>query len=81
MLDGDYTSGVRTSVFQKDLRLIGDFAADHDVATPLLDVDCRPLRGRGQKGHADEDTAAVFEILPLAPPKRRRAVSNRRANA
>ena len=68
MLDGDYASGVRTTVFQKDLRLIGDFAAAHDVATPLLDASAQLYEAAAASGHADEDTAAVYEVLRQRHP-------------
>lgn len=63
MIDGDYAPGVRTSVFMKDLAIIGGFAQDAGVSVPLLDLCTGLYADVTASGYADQDTAAVFEIL------------------
>lgn len=70
MVRADYGSGVRTSVFEKDLALIGDFATGHDAFTPLLELCAELYAASAAAGHAEQDTAAVYEVMrrPPRPP-------------
>lgn len=63
MVAGDYAPGVRTSVFQKDLALIGDFAAEHEATAPLLSLCTWLYAAAAEAGYAEQDTASVFELL------------------
>lgn len=62
MIEGAYGPGVRTTVFQKDLAAIGDFAVDHGAAAPLLAVAAQLYVAAAASGHADDDTASVYEV-------------------
>jgi L-threonate 2-dehydrogenase len=63
MIAGDYGTGVRTRVFQKDLAIIANFAAELGVATPLLDACAQLYERSAAAGYGDDDTAAVYEVL------------------
>jgi 3-hydroxyisobutyrate dehydrogenase-like beta-hydroxyacid dehydrogenase len=65
MIEGAYGSGVRTSVFQKDLAAIDDFAVAHRASVPLMAVAKQLYVAAAAAGHADDDTAAVYEVYEL----------------
>jgi 3-hydroxyisobutyrate dehydrogenase-like beta-hydroxyacid dehydrogenase len=62
MIERAYGPGVRTRVFQKDLAAIAEFAGAHDAAVPLLALVSQLYVASAASGHADDDTAAVFEL-------------------
>jgi 3-hydroxyisobutyrate dehydrogenase-like beta-hydroxyacid dehydrogenase len=66
MLASDYESGVRVSVFQKDLALIAGFASAHGAPAPLLDRSAHLYEEAAAAGYADLDTASVYEVLRSA---------------
>lgn len=66
MLQADYGSGVRTSVFLKDVDLISAFAAGHGVPTPLFSVCADLYRAALAEGHAEDDTASIYEVVRSA---------------
>ena len=66
MIAGDYEPGVRTSVFMKDLAIIRGFAEEHGVPVTLFTLCARLYDLAAESGFADQDTAAVFEILERA---------------
>jgi L-threonate 2-dehydrogenase len=54
---------VRLEVFLKDVSIIGDFAAQAGVRTPLFDASRQVYQAALADGRADEDTACVAEVL------------------
>lgn len=63
MVRGEYAPGVRTSVFQKDLALIGELVGECGVSAPLFGLSTRLYAAAIAAGHADDDTASVYEVL------------------
>jgi 3-hydroxyisobutyrate dehydrogenase-like beta-hydroxyacid dehydrogenase len=53
----------RVSIFDKDLRAIRALADDLGSPTPLLDVTEAIYATAMRQGRADQDAAAVFEVL------------------
>lgn len=68
MLTHDYGSGVRMSVFLKDVSLIAAFAAEEGVVTPLFDRCADIYREAIASGLIDEDTSAVVDLVRAARP-------------
>lgn len=54
---------MKLEIWQKDMKLIGEFAAAHGVATPLLTASDAIYKAALAAGHGREDTAAVYEVL------------------
>ena len=54
---------VRLSVFGKDIRLIGEFAASVGAATPLFAASAAIYDAALAGGRADQDSACVAEVL------------------
>jgi 3-hydroxyisobutyrate dehydrogenase-like beta-hydroxyacid dehydrogenase len=54
---------VRLEVFLKDVSIIGDFAAQAGVHTPLFDASRQVYQTALARGRADQDTACVAEVL------------------
>jgi 3-hydroxyisobutyrate dehydrogenase-like beta-hydroxyacid dehydrogenase len=63
MIHGDYRGGVRTRVFQKDLALIGEFAAAAECPVPLFALSTQFYAAAAAAGFANQDTASVCEVL------------------
>lgn len=64
MVKGDYTQAtMKNSVWQKDMRIISEFAAGLGCPTPLLASSIPLYSAAMARGHADHDTAAVCEVL------------------
>jgi 3-hydroxyisobutyrate dehydrogenase-like beta-hydroxyacid dehydrogenase len=75
MVTGDYSAAtMKVEVWQKDMHLIGEFAAGLGCPTPLFAA-CGPVYAAAMAaGHARDDTAAVCAVLgTLAGVARRRA--------
>ena len=54
---------MRNSTWQKDMKVIGEYAASVGCPTPLFSA-CEPIyRAALSMGHGDEDTAAVCAVL------------------
>jgi len=51
------------SVWQKDMAVIGAYAASLGVATPLLSATVPIYNSAMATGHAADDTAAVCDVL------------------
>jgi putative dehydrogenase len=51
------------ALYQKDIRIIGDFAAALDCPTPLFDASRAFYAAALAQGRADEDPAAVCAVL------------------
>jgi 3-hydroxyisobutyrate dehydrogenase-like beta-hydroxyacid dehydrogenase len=63
MLARDYSSGVQTTVFRKDLNAIAEFAQELDVPTPLFAMATQLYIAAIAQGHGSDDTASVIEVL------------------
>jgi 3-hydroxyisobutyrate dehydrogenase-like beta-hydroxyacid dehydrogenase len=58
---GDPTISVQ--LFQKDMKIIGDFATEHGVPTPLFNASAAIYNAAMAQGFDKEDTAAVCAVL------------------
>lgn len=56
-------AGMRVDLFLKDLSVIGEFARQTGVETPLLDQAHAAYRDASEKGRDAEDTACAFSVL------------------
>src|SRR5574341_312875 len=64
MVAGRYdVPGIAVELFQKDMRIIGEFAAAHGVPTPLFNASAAIYNAALAQGHAMEDTASVCAVL------------------
>lgn len=64
MAAADYrTAGIAASVYLKDVRVIGDFAASLDCPVPLFRHSGEVHRAAVAQGHGDEDTAVVCTVV------------------
>lgn len=63
MIARDYSSGVRATVFRKDLDAIAAFAGSLGVPLPMLSAAVPLFLALVASGRGEEDTAAVFEVL------------------
>jgi len=67
MVAGDYDDAtMKIDVWQKDLDIIGAFAASLDCPAPLFDAAVEPYRAAMDQGLAKKDTAAVCVVLEKA---------------
>ncbi len=60
------------AMWQKDMRIIGEYAARLGAATPLFRASAPVYRAALAQGHGGEDTAAVLAVLERASGPRRR---------
>jgi L-threonate 2-dehydrogenase len=74
MARGDYSSAaMKVGVWQKDMRIIAEFARDLDCPTPLFAATTSLYNAAMAQGFADADTASVCAVLEgLAKAARRR---------
>ena len=63
MVAGRYPAMIRNDVWQKDMKVIGEFAAKLGVATPLFSASGPIYSAAMSQGHAADDTAAVCAVL------------------
>jgi putative dehydrogenase len=64
MAKGDYGDpGMKIQVWQKDLKVIGEYAASIGCPTPLFAMASQPYYAALSQGLGGEDTAAVAEVL------------------
>ena len=64
MVAGDYRDAtMRVEVWQKDMKIIGEFAAALGVATPLFNASAAIYNAAMAQGYAQQDTAAVCAVL------------------
>jgi 3-hydroxyisobutyrate dehydrogenase-like beta-hydroxyacid dehydrogenase len=63
MLTRDYSSGVQTTVFRKDLNAIAEFAQELSVPVPLFATVTQLYIAAVAAGHGADDTASVVEVL------------------
>ncbi len=62
---------MKVSMWQKDMRIIGEFAARLGAATPLFRASAPLYRAALAQGRGEEDTAAVLAVLERASRRRR----------
>ena len=74
MVKGDYkNASMKISVWDKDMRVIGDHARKIRVPTPMFNATKAIYRKAMQSGLGEQDTAAVCAVLEkLAKVKRKR---------
>jgi len=64
MVAGRYDdAGIKVELFQKDMKIIADFAARNGVSTPLFNASAAIYNAAMAQGHAEEDTASVCAVL------------------
>ena len=64
MVRGDYDdSTMKNEVWQKDMKIIGEFAARLGVPTPLFDASAEIYKAAMAQGYALKDTAAVCAVM------------------
>lgn len=64
MVADDYSDvGMSNRLYQKDLQVITDFAADVRCPVNLFASSVQPYRAALEQGHAESDTAAVCAVL------------------
>src|SRR5258706_14203930 len=64
MVAGRYDdAGIKVELFQKDMKIIADFAARNGVWTPLFNASAAIYNAAMAQGHAEEDTASVCAVL------------------
>lgn len=54
---------MRLEIWQKDMKLIREFAEENGVATPLFTASAPVYTAAVEAGRGNEDTAAVYEVL------------------
>ena len=69
---------MKISVWQKDMAVIGEFAKQIGVPTPMFDATVPVYEKAMKSGHAEHDTAAVCAVLEaMAGVKRKKGPSRR----
>jgi 3-hydroxyisobutyrate dehydrogenase-like beta-hydroxyacid dehydrogenase len=69
---------MKVSVWQKDMAVIGEFAKQIGVSTPMFDATVPVYKKAMTSGHAEHDTAAVCAVLEkMAGVKRKKGRSRR----
>ena len=64
MVEDDYSDvGMSNRLYQKDLQIITDFAAEVRCPVNLFATSVQPYRAALEQGHAESDTAAVCAVL------------------
>jgi 3-hydroxyisobutyrate dehydrogenase-like beta-hydroxyacid dehydrogenase len=63
MITGEYDAGIKSSVYLKDVSVIGAFAASLGVPLPMFSAATPYYYAAVAQGHADHDTAAIAAVL------------------
>jgi len=64
MVAGDYRDAtMKNEVWQKDMKIIGEFAAGLGVATPLFNASAAIYNAAMAQGYAEQDTGAVCAVM------------------
>ena len=72
MVADDYDSAtISVKLFQKDMKIIGEFATALGAATPLFNASAAIYNAAMAQGHAQHDTAAVCAVLESMAKLRR----------
>ena len=69
---------MKISVWQKDMKVIGDFARQIGCPTPMFDATLPVYVAAMKSGHAEHDTAAVCAVLEAKAGLKRKRRSSRR---
>jgi 3-hydroxyisobutyrate dehydrogenase-like beta-hydroxyacid dehydrogenase len=78
MVRGNYSNAtMKNSVWQKDMAVIGAFAAKLGVPTPLFSATLPVYAAAMSTGHAEEDTGAVCAVLETMAGVRRKSARKR----
>jgi L-threonate 2-dehydrogenase len=73
MVKGRYDDAtMKVQVWQKDMKIIGEFAAKLGVPTPLFNASAAIYNAAMAQGYAKEDTAAVCAVIEAMAGLRRR---------
>jgi len=73
MVAGKYTDVTMSNrLWQKDMKIIGEFAAQLGVATPLFNASAAVYNAAMAQGYAEQDTGAVCAVLESMAGIRRR---------
>jgi 3-hydroxyisobutyrate dehydrogenase-like beta-hydroxyacid dehydrogenase len=73
MVEGDYSAAaMKVGVWQKDMKIIGEFARELDCPTPLFAATTPIYNAAMALGFADSDTASVCAVLEKWATLRRR---------
>jgi putative dehydrogenase len=73
MVAGDYSDAtMKVEVWQKDMKIIGEFAAELGVATPLFNASGAIYNAAMAQGFAKQDTGAVCAVLERMSGVKRR---------
>jgi putative dehydrogenase len=73
MVAGDYSDAtMKVEVWQKDMKIIGEFAAELGVATPLFNASGAIYNAAIAQGFAKQDTGAVCAVLERMSAVKRR---------
>jgi L-threonate 2-dehydrogenase len=70
---------MKISVWQKDMAVIGEFAKQIGVPTPMFDATVPVYEQAMKSGHAEHDTAAVCAVLEAMAGVKRKKGRSRRA--
>ncbi len=70
---------MKISVWQKDMAVIGEFAKQIGVPTPMFDATVPVYEKAMKSGHAEHDTAAVCAVLEAMAGVKRKKGRSRRA--
>jgi len=82
MVAGRYDDAtMKVEVWQKDMKIIGEFATKLGVPTPLFNASAALYTAAMAQGFAKEDTASVCAVLEAMANASRRGRSSRRSSA
>src|SRR5467141_426277 len=82
MVAGRYdNASMKNEVWQKDMKIIGEFATRLGVPTPLFNASAAIYTAAMAQGFAKQDTASVCAVLESMANASRRGRSARRSNA
>ena len=82
MIKGDYRAAtMKCDVYQKDIDIIGAFAADLNIPVPLFEASKAYYSSALAQGFAKEDTAAVCAVLEqmAGNPRTSKSINKRKA--
>jgi 3-hydroxyisobutyrate dehydrogenase-like beta-hydroxyacid dehydrogenase len=78
MVKGDYAEAtMKVAVWQKDMKIIGEYARSIDCPTPLFLASAPFYTAAMAMGHGDEDTGSVCAVLEELARTRRRPARRR----
>jgi 3-hydroxyisobutyrate dehydrogenase-like beta-hydroxyacid dehydrogenase len=73
MVKGDYREVTMSNrLWQKDMKIIGEFAAKLGVPTPLFNASAAVYNAAMSLGYAEQDTGAACAVLEAMAGVRRR---------